>query len=111
MTAVLAPSNFQNSATWKDSLNPGLQTYCRIIKGFTLWKHFAATHFFKSGVLSITFKVAEVLVHSFVISRLDALNFFLSGLPKKNFYSSQMVQKAVAHILTGSKKYIITHQY
>lgn len=66
--------------------------------------------FLKSGVLSITFKVAEVLVHSFVISRLEALNFFLSGLPK-NFYSLQMVQDAVAHILTGSKKYIITHQY
>lgn len=66
-----------------------------------MWKHIAATHF--CGVLSITFKVAEVLVHSFVISRLDALNYFLSGLPKKNFYSLQMVPNAVAQILTGLK--------
>lgn len=53
----------------------------------------------------LSFNVAEVLIHSFVFSRLDYCNALLSGLPKKSFHSLQMVQNAAARILTGAKKY------
>ncbi len=50
---------------------------------------------------------AEKLVHAFMTSRLDYCNALLGGCPASSINKLQIVQNAVARVLTGSRKYII----
>ena len=47
----------------------------------------------------------EVLIHSFVSSRLDFCNSLLYGLPKYEVNKLQNVQNAAARVIAGLRKY------
>ncbi len=48
---------------------------------------------------------AEQLVHAFMTSRLDYCNTLLGGCPASSINKLQIVQNAVARVLTRSRKY------
>ncbi len=48
---------------------------------------------------------AEKLVHAFMTSRLDYCNALLGGCPASSINKQQIVQNAVARVLTRSRKY------
>ena len=48
---------------------------------------------------------AEILIHAFVLSRLDYCNALFSGLPRESTKSLQMVQNAAARVLTRTRKF------
>ncbi len=48
---------------------------------------------------------AEKLVHAFMTSRLDYCNALLGGCPASSINKLQIVQNAVARVLTRSRKY------
>ncbi len=48
---------------------------------------------------------AEKLVHAFMTSRLDCCNALLGGCPASSINKIQVVQNAVARVLTRSRKY------
>ncbi len=48
---------------------------------------------------------AEQLVHAFMTSRLDYCNALLGGCPASSINKLQIVQNAVARVLTRSRKY------
>ncbi len=48
---------------------------------------------------------AENLVHAFMTSRLDYCNALLGGCPASSINKLQIVQNAVARVLTRSRKY------
>ncbi len=48
---------------------------------------------------------AEKLVHAFMTSRLDYCNALLGGCPASSINKLQIVQNAVAEVLTRSRKY------
>jgi len=48
---------------------------------------------------------AEKLVHAFMTSRLDYCNALLGGCPASSINKLQVVQNAVARVLTRSRKY------
>jgi len=54
----------------------------------------------------LSFSDAEKLVHaSFMTSRLDYCNALLAGCPASSINKLQLVQNAVARVLTRSRKY------
>jgi hypothetical protein len=53
----------------------------------------------------LTTEAAEIIVHSFVTSKLDYCNALLQGLPKVLIDKLQHVQNTAARVVTGCKKY------
>ncbi len=53
----------------------------------------------------LTVSDAEKLVHAFMTSRLDYCNALLGGCPASAINKLQIVQNAVARVLTRSRKY------
>ncbi len=56
-----------------------------------------------SNILSVS--DAKKLVHAFMTSRLDYFNELLGGCPASSINKLQIVQNAVARVLTRSRKY------
>ena len=53
----------------------------------------------------LTTEAAEIIIHSFVTSKLDYCNALLYGLPKVLLDKLQHVQNTAARVVTGCKKY------
>ncbi len=53
----------------------------------------------------LTVSDAEKLVPAFMTSRLDYFNALLGGCPASSIHKLQIVQNAVARVLTRSRKY------
>ncbi len=53
----------------------------------------------------LSFKDLERVIHAFISSRLDYCNSLYVGLDQCSLHRLQLVQNAVAHLLTGTKKW------
>jgi len=53
----------------------------------------------------LSFKTTEILIHSFVSSKVDSNNSLLYGLPKYEIQKLQRILNAAARLLTYTRKY------
>ncbi len=60
---------------------------------------------------SLYFQDLEIVIHAFITSSLEYCNSLYVGLPQSSLSRLQMVQNAVARLLTGTKKVIIFLQF
>ncbi len=72
--------------------------------------HVTKTAFFHLRIIAklrnmLTVSVAEKLVNAFMTSRLDYCNALLGGCPASSINKLEIVQNAVARVLTRSRKY------
>ncbi len=90
--SLYAPSSSQKSG-------------CYIRQQPIFWKSYFPCY--KNSILRNMLSVsdAEKLVHAFMTSRLDYCNALLGGCPASSINKLQIVQNAVARVLTRSRKY------